>query len=87
MRREDTAARAASDTVDLVADLDAAPDPAFLAAFEAQRIAHTEWTHRSHVRMAYLYVGGEAGVRRAGPLAAAGGRRVTSVRRGAAGCR
>src|SRR5688572_5761134 len=31
-------------------------DAAFLADFEACRIPLAEWNHRSHIRMAYLYL-------------------------------
>jgi len=31
-------------------------DHAFLAAFEAGAIPHTEWRHRDHLRMAFLYL-------------------------------
>jgi hypothetical protein len=31
-------------------------DAEFLAAFRAQAISHTDWTHRAHVRAAYLHV-------------------------------
>jgi hypothetical protein len=31
-------------------------DPEFLAAFRAHAIAHNEWTHRAHVRAAYLHL-------------------------------
>jgi hypothetical protein len=31
-------------------------DDAFLAAFESCAIDHASWTHRCHVRMAYLYL-------------------------------
>ena len=31
-------------------------DPAFLAAFRSQSIPHTDWTHRAHVRAAYLHL-------------------------------
>jgi len=42
-------------------------DPAFLRAFEARTIPFETWTHRSHVRMAYLYLrdhGLDEGLRR-----------------------
>jgi len=31
-------------------------DAALIAGFESQALAHIEWSHRAHVRMAYLYV-------------------------------
>src|SRR6476619_7608116 len=31
-------------------------DAEFLAAFRAQAIPHNEWTHRAHVRAAYLHL-------------------------------
>lgn len=31
-------------------------DATFLARFEAQAIPRDEWTHRAHIRMAYLYL-------------------------------
>jgi hypothetical protein len=42
-------------------------DDAFLRAFESRSIPHAEWTHRCHVRMAYLYLrahGYDDGLRR-----------------------
>jgi hypothetical protein len=31
-------------------------DPEFLAAFESQRISQADWTHRAHIRAAYLMI-------------------------------
>ena len=31
-------------------------DPAFLAAFETQSLPFGEWTHRAHVKVAFLYL-------------------------------
>jgi hypothetical protein len=31
-------------------------DQAFLNAFEASRISRADWTHRAHVKVAYLYL-------------------------------
>jgi hypothetical protein len=32
-------------------------DDAFLAAFEGRALPFAEWTHRAHVKVAYLYLG------------------------------
>lgn len=31
-------------------------DVEFIEAFEAQRLAHDQWRHRDHIRLAYLYL-------------------------------
>jgi hypothetical protein len=50
-----------------MSSLDALADDAFLAAFESCTIDHECWSHRCHVRMAYLYLarhGYDEGLRR-----------------------
>lgn len=50
-----------------MAELAALSDADFLAEFESCRIGHTRWSHRCHVRMAYLYLrehGYDEGLRR-----------------------
>src|SRR4051794_23254866 len=32
------------------------PDDAFLTAFETQSLPFAEWTHRAHVKVAFLYL-------------------------------